>query len=176
VSSNALAFGLRDATEADLQRILEITNHAIVHTTAIWSVEPTTLDGRTAWFRGRRQRGYPVLIAEGTDGGVLGFASYGEFRPRDGYRHTVEHSLYVDAELRGRGIGSALLAALIDRAAGAGVHVIVAGIDGENTGSIRLHERFGFVTAGQLREVGHKFDRWLDLIFMQRILSGPASL
>jgi phosphinothricin acetyltransferase len=170
--SNPPAFGLRDANEGDLHRILEITNHAIVHTTAIWSVEPTTLDERTAWFHGRRQRGYPVLIAEGADGRVLGFASYGEFRPREGYRHTAEHSLYVDAAMRGRGIGSALLAAVINHAVSAGVHVIVAGIDGDNTGSIRLHERFGFATTGHLREVGHKFDRWLDLVFMQRILNG----
>ena len=161
---------LRDATEADLPRILEITNDAILHTTAIWSLEPTTLDERRAWFVGRRERGYPILVAEGPDGRVLGFASYGEFRPRAGYRHTVEHSLYVDAAVRGRGIGSALLAALVDRAAADGVHVIVAGIDGENHGSIRLHERFGFAQAGRLHEVGRKFDRWLDLVFMQRRL------
>jgi phosphinothricin acetyltransferase len=163
---------VRDATEDDLGRILEITNEAIEHTTAIWSLEPTTLDERQVWFRARRERGYPVLVAEGLDGGVLGFASYGEFRPRAGYRYTVEHSIYVDAAERGRGIGTALLSALIDRALAAGVHVMVGGIDCQNAGSIRLHERFGFTTTGQLHQVGRKFDRWLDLVYMQRILPG----
>ena len=161
---------LRDAAEADLPRILAITNDAILRTTAIWSLEPTTLDERRAWLRGRRERGYPVLVAVGADGRVLGFGSYGEFRPREGYRHTVEHSLYVDAAARGRGIGSALLSALLERAAAEGRHAVVAGIDGENHGSIRLHERFGFEHVGRLREVGRKFDRWLDLVFMQRLL------
>jgi L-amino acid N-acyltransferase YncA len=161
---------LRDATHADLPRILEITNDAILRTTAIWSLEPTTLEERRAWFDARRERGYPVLVATDPEGLVLGFASYGEFRPRAGYRHTVEHSLYVDAALRGRGIGSALLAALIERARADGHHAMVAGIDGENHGSIRLHERFGFRAAGRLHEVGRKFDRWLDLVFMERRL------
>ena len=161
---------LRDATHADLPRILEITNDAILRTTAMWSLEPTTLEERRAWFDARRERGYPVLVAVDPEGRVFGFASYGEFRPRAGYRQTVEHSLYVDAALRGRGIGSALLAVLIERARADGHHVMVAGIDGENSGSIRLHERFGFEQVGRLHEVGRKFDRWLDLVFMERRL------
>jgi phosphinothricin acetyltransferase len=164
-------YRLRDATEDDLGRILDITNHAIEHTTAIWRLEPVTLDERLAWFRARRGRGYPVLVAEGADGRVLGFASYGEFRTWAGYRHTVEHSVYVDAAERDRGIGSALLVALIDRAIAAGVHAVVGGIAAENTGSIRLHERFGFAKTGHLHQVGRKFDRWLDLVLMQRILA-----
>lgn len=163
----------RDASEHDLPRILEITNEAILNTTAIWSVQPTTLEARRAWFVDRRANGYPVLVVDGADGQVVGFASYGEFRPREGYRHTVEHSLYVDAAARGRGIGSALLAALIEHAILDGRHVMVAGIDGENAGSIRLHERFGFVVVGRLHQVGRKFDRWLDLVFMQRLLAAP---
>ena len=164
---------LRDAIAADVGRILEITNDAIEHTTAIWSLAPTSLDERLAWFRARRQRGYPVLVAEGAGGQVLGYASYGEFRPREGYRHTAEHSLYVDARVRGHGIGSALLGALLERAWAGGVHVLVAGIDGDNRGSIRLHERFGFTKAGHLCQVGRKFDRWLDLVFMQRTCPAP---
>jgi phosphinothricin acetyltransferase len=164
---------VRDATEADLGRILEITNDAIEHTTAIWSLEPSTLDERRVWFRTRCERDYPVLVAEGSNGAVLGFASYGEFRPREGYRHTVEHSIYVDAAERGRGIGTALLSTLVDRALAAGVHVMVGGIDADNAGSIRLHARFDFTTSGQLLQVGRKFDRWLDLVFMQRILQPP---
>jgi phosphinothricin acetyltransferase len=164
---------IRDATEADLHRILDITNEAIAHTTASWSLEPVTLDERRDWFRAHCAHGYPILVAEDRDGGVLGFAAYGEFRPRAGYRHTVEHSIYVDALQRGRGIGTALLSALIDRALANGVHVMIGGIDADNTGSIRLHERFGFTATGQLHEVGRKFDRWLNLVFMQRILPHP---
>lgn len=162
---------IRDATEADLVRILEITNEAIEHTTASWSLEPTTLDERRAWFEARRERAFPILVAADEHGHVLGFASYGEFRPREGYRHTVEHSVYVDARCRGHGIGTALLRVLIDRADAAGVHVIIGGIDADNAGSIRLHERFGFTVTGHLHEVGYKFGRWLDLVFMQRILT-----
>ena len=165
-----LRLRLRDATEADLPTILAITNDAIVNATAIWTIEPTTLAERQAWLSARRARGYPVLVAEGTDGRVLGFTSYGEFRPRDGYRYTVEHSLYVDGSARGRGIGSQLLVALIERATADGHHAMVAGIDGDNHGSIRLHERFGFEVVGHLRQVGRKFDRWLDLVFMERLL------
>lgn len=160
---------LRDATEVDLARILEITNHAIAHTTAIWSLAPTTLDERTAWFRGRRERGFPVVVAVDAER-VVGFASYGEFRPREGYRHSVEHSLYVDAELRGRGIGAMLLANVVERARAAGLHAMIGAIDAENAVSIRLHERHGFRVVGRLPEVGRKFDRWLDLVFMQRML------
>ncbi len=161
---------VRDATGTDLPRILEITNDAIEHTTANWSLEPTTLDERVAWLHTHQHHGWPVLVATRPGGRVIGFAAYGEFRPKAGYRFTVEHSIYVDAAERSRGIGSALLAALIDRASAAGVHVMIGGIDSDNSASIRLHERFGFSVTGQLRGVGRKFDRWLDLTFVQRTL------
>ena len=160
---------VRPATEADLQRILEITNHAIAHTTANWSIEPTDLDERCRWFHEHVSRGYPVLVAE-LEGRVIGFGAYGEFRPKPGYRHTVEHSVYVDANERRHGVGSALLAALIEHATAAGLHVMIGGIASDNIASIRLHERFGFEVTGHLRQVGYKFDRWLDLMFLQRIL------
>ena len=161
---------IRDARDEDLPRILEITNYAILNTTAVWSLQPTTLDARRQWLADRTGQGYPVLVAD--DGGALGFATFGDFRPWDGYRHTVEHSLYVHAAARGRGLGSALLDALIWRAAGLGKHVMVAGIDADNAVSIRLHEKHGFEKTGHLRQVGRKFDRWLDLVFMQRFLDG----
>jgi phosphinothricin acetyltransferase len=161
---------VRDATTDDVVRILEITNEAIEHTTANWSLEATTLEERLEWFREHEQHGWPVLVAVGADERVIGFAAYGEFRAKAGYRFTVEHSIYVDAAERGHGIGSALLAALIHRASAAGVHVMIGGVAGDNVASIRLHERFGFVVAGQLRQVGRKFDRWLDLVFVQRML------
>ena len=162
---------VRDATEADVPRILEITNEAIEHTTANWSLEPTTLRERLEWFGEHQQHGWPVLVAVRPDDRVIGFATYGEYRAKAGYRFTVEHSIYVDAAERSRGIGSMLLATLIDRAVAAGVHVMIGGVAGDNVASIRLHARFGFTVTGHLREVGRKFDRWLDLVFVQRIFT-----
>jgi L-amino acid N-acyltransferase YncA len=163
-------FSIRDAAEADLPRILEITNQAIAQTTAIWSFEPETPEARRAWFAQRRARDFPVLVAADGTGGVLGYGSFGEFRPRDGYRNTVEHSVYVDAAQRRRGLGRALLEALIERAQGLSLHAMVGGIEAGNEASIRLHRQLGFVETGRLPQVGHKFGRWLDLVFMQRML------
>jgi L-amino acid N-acyltransferase len=160
---------IRDATEADLPDILEITNEAIANTVAVWTLVPTTLAARRDWFNDRRARGFPVLVAQ-AGGSVIGFASFGDFRPWEGYLHSVEHSLYVRPEAQGRGAGKALLAALIERATAMGKHVMIGGIEAGNAVSIGLHRRAGFEEAGTLREVGRKFDRWLDLLFMQKIL------
>lgn len=163
---------VRDAAEGDLPRILEITNEAIARTTAVWSLAPASLESRRAWWHERQAQGFPVLVAE-MDGDIVGFASFGHFRPWDGYLQTVEHSIYVDPRAQGRGVGKALLQGLIEAAEGSGKHVMIAGIEASNTVSVGLHRRFGFTDAGCLREVGRKFDRWLDLLFMQRILA-PA--
>ena len=165
---------VRDANEADLPAILAIINEATLNTTAVWGITPTTLDARRAWWRERVAVGFPVFVA-GEGDVVLGFASYGTFRPWEGYRHTVEHSVYVDAGARGRGLGRLLLAALIDHATANGKHVMIAGIDASNAVSIKLHETLGFVAIGTLTQVGRKFDRWLDLHFMQRLLSSGES-
>ena len=165
---------IRDATEADLPSILEITNEAIANTTAVWSIKPATLDARTAWLVERQSRGFPVLVAD-HDGSVLGFASYGDYRPWDGYLHTVEHSVYVHPDAQGQGLGRALLEALLERAEVQGKHVMVAGIEVSYAASIALHQRIGFEEAGQLRQVGRKFGRWLDLLFMQKTFSGSAN-
>jgi L-amino acid N-acyltransferase YncA len=157
---------IRDATEADLPAILAITNEAIANTTAVWNNSPATLEARGAWLRDRQGRGFPVLVAEDRDT-VIGFASFGDFRPFEGYLHTVEHSIYVAPEAQGRGAGKALLAALVERARSLGKHVIVAGIEAGNATSIALHTRAGFVETGRLPEVGQKFGRWLDLVFLQ---------
>ena len=165
---------IRDATEADLPRILEITNEAIANTKAVWSIKPATLEARRTWLLERQGRGFPVLVAD-QGGVVLGFASYGDYRPWDGYLHTVEHSIYVHPYAQGRGLGRALLAALVERAEMHGKHVMVGGIEASNAASIALHRRMGFAEAGQLREVGRKFGRWLDLLFMQKMLPGPVN-
>ncbi len=157
---------IRDAVEADLPAIRDIYNHAVEHTTAIWNDVLIDVDNRRAWLELRRAKGFPVLVAEG-DGKVAGYASYGDWRAFDGYRHTVEHSVYVDKDCRGAGIGKTLMLELIARAKAAGMHVMIAAIEAENTPSIALHERLGFRLVGIHREVGIKFGRWLDLAAME---------
>lgn len=160
---------IRDATEADLDRILAIFNHAVVNTTAVYDYTERSPEAQRQWFAAKQAAGLPVLVAE-EDGRVLGFASYGPFRPWPAYQFTVENSLYVDPACFGRGVGSALLAETIERARAAGRHAMLAGIDAANAVSLRLHEKFGFREAGRLPEVGWKFDRWLDLVFLQKTL------
>ncbi|SEL52620.1 GNAT family N-acetyltransferase [Streptacidiphilus jiangxiensis] len=165
---------VRAARPADGEAIRTIRNHAIEHSTALWTQTPQSPEEGAAWLATHLDRG-SALVAEvgGADeeGGVAGFACYGPWRALDGYRHTVENSVYVRDGHHGLGIGSALLTALIDAARSAGHHVMVAGIEAENAASIRLHERFGFRHAGTLPEVGTKFGRWLDLTLMQLRLS-----
>ena len=160
---------VRPAETADLPAILAITNDAIRTGTALWSITPTTLEARTAWMEERLAEQFPVLVAHQA-GRVLGFASYGRFRPHEGYAHTVEHSLYVDAAARRAGVGRALLGALLDCASAAGKHVMIGGVEAQNAASIALHEQFGFTRAAVLEQVGRKFDRWLDLLFMLKRL------
>lgn len=161
---------IRDASEADLPGILAIYNAAVEHTTAIWNENLVDLTNRRAWLAERSGAGFPVLVARDAAGEVVGYASYGAWRPHDGYKHTVEHSVYVRADQRGKGLGPRLMQALIERARSAGLHVMVGAIESENTASIRLHQRLGFAITGQMPQVGRKFGRWLDLTFMQLIL------
>jgi phosphinothricin acetyltransferase len=157
------------ASEDDLPGIVAIYNEVITTSTAVFSDQPVSLERQRDWLRARHAREFPVLVAR-VDGAVAGFASYGEFRPWPGYRHTVEHSVYVATAQRRRGVGRRLLEQLLEHAGAAGVHVMIAGIDAENRPSLRLHEELGFERVGRLGEVARKFDRWLDLVFMQRTL------
>ncbi len=163
---------IRDATPDDLPAIRDIYNDAVANTTAIWNETIVDLDNRARWYNDRLKSGYPVIVAVAADGTVAGYASFGDWRAFDGYRHTVEHSVYVEKNQRGGGIGKALMIALIERATALGKHVMVAGIEAGNIGSIRLHEKLGFTITGEMKEVGTKFGRWLDLTFMQIILPG----
>lgn len=156
-----------DATASHIEGITAIYNDAVENTTAIWNDLRVDTANRGAWLTDRTGAGYPVLVAVDGNSSVLGYASFGDWRPWDGYRHTVEHSIYVHADQRGNGIGKQLLTALIDRARSAGKHVMVAGIEAGNFVSIGLHERLGFEHAGTLKEVGVKFGTWLDLTFVQ---------
>lgn len=169
---SAAAVLIRDAREEDMAAVMEIYNDAVANTTAIWNDALVDLDNRLEWFRGRCDRGFPVLVAE-LDGAVVGYASYGDWRAFDGYRHTAEHSIYVHRDARGNGIGRTLLGALIERARASGIHVMIAGIEAKNEASIRLHESFGFRTVGCFREVGTKFGRWLDLTCMELCVQHP---
>lgn len=166
---------LRDAIESDLPGILEIYNEVIAHSTAVYTEKPVSLADRLAWFKARQEQQYPVLVAvEGTE--VLGFASFGDFRAWPCYQYSVEHSVHVRADQRGRGIGRALVEAVISQASALGKHVLIAGIDASNLKSIKLHESVGFTQVAHFREVGRKFDRWLDLVFMQRFLDRSAHI
>src|SRR6188472_581222 len=161
---------IRDAGPEDIEGIAAIYNDAVARTTAIWNETIVDAANRRAWLADRQRAGYPVLVAVDGDGTVLGYASFADWRAFDGYRHTVEHSVYVRADRRGGGIGTALMEALIARARALGKHVMVAGIEAGNAGSIALHERLGFERVGLMPQVGTKFGRWLDLAFLQLTL------
>jgi L-amino acid N-acyltransferase len=160
---------ITDATEADLPGLVAIYNQVIATSTAVYSSQPVDLADRRSWWQARTAQGYPVLVARDS-GGVCGFCTFGDFRAWPGYRFTVEHTVHVRADGRGRGIGTSLVQALLPRAVALGKHVMIAGVDAENAASIRFHERLGFTQGGRLHEVGYKFDRWLDLVFLQRRL------
>jgi L-amino acid N-acyltransferase len=164
-----MTVAIRDAREADLAALLAIYNDAVLTTTAVYDYKPRASEQQAAWFQAKREQSLPVLVAE--DGStVVGFASYGPFRPWPAYLHSVENSLYVAPDRRGGGIGSLLLPALIRHATDRGLHTMIAGIDATNAASLRLHAKFGFKRVAQFREVGWKFERWLDLAFLQLML------
>ncbi|HVF17489.1 MAG TPA: GNAT family N-acetyltransferase [Steroidobacteraceae bacterium] len=161
---------IRDAKLSDVSGTLTIYNDVLATSTSIFSDIKRTPDDQSKWFEDRRAQGWPVLVAC-SDSEVIGYASYGPFRSWPGYRHTVENSIYLAPSARGQGLGTQLLSALLERAEEQRLHAVIAGIDGDNVGSMRLHEKLGFTKVAQLKEVGRKFDRWLDLVFYQRLLS-----
>jgi L-amino acid N-acyltransferase YncA len=162
---------IRDASEADFASITAIYNEVLVHSTAIYRDEPATVDERLNWWRSRRDKDYPTLVACDDDE-VIGFSSFGDFRSWPGYRYSVEHSVHVHASRRSRGVGSALVKALVPRAVALGKHVMIGGIDAENAASLRFHERLGFERVAHFKEVGFKFGRFLDLLFVQMAVDG----
>ena len=156
------------------QAILDIFNEAILNSTALYDYKPRTLEKIQAWFAHKREHGFPVIGAVDAKGNLLGFASWGSFRAFPAYKYTVEHSIYIQHEQRGRGLGKLLLQALIERAKQDGqVHVLIGCIDASNQASIALHRRLGFEHSGTFPQVGFKFGRWLDVDFYQLILQTP---
>jgi L-amino acid N-acyltransferase len=159
---------IRPAREADLGAINDIYNYFVLHSACTYQEEPETIGARKAWFARHDER-HPITVAE-IDGRVVGWGSLSAFHARSAYRFTVENSVYVDHEFQGRGIGSAVLRDLIERGRGIGHHAIVALIDAEQKGSVTMHARAGFKEVGRLGEVGLKFGKWLDVVYMELML------
>lgn len=160
--------------ERHAEQILEIFNDAILHSTALYDYQARTPQHMLAWFEAKRAGGYPVVGLEDAQGRLLAFGSYGAFRAFPAYKYTVEHSVYVHKDQRGRGLGQVVVQALIDEARRHDLHAMVGAIDAANAGSIALHQKLGFAHVGTLPQVGFKFGRWLDLAFYQLILDTPA--
>ena len=160
---------IRHANEDDLPAMLAIYNDIILNTTAVWHNEPHTLEMRKEWFALKKEQKHPVFVAE-EDGSLVGFSTIGSFRPWPGYRFTVENSVYVAAGSRGKGIAKLLIPPLIAAAKELNLHAIVAGIEATNDASIGLHKKFGFIEVAHFKEIGYKFDRWMDLKFLELIL------
>lgn len=167
-------FRIRHARVSDLPAIVAIYNDVIATSTAIFTDSPVTLVNRLEWFNERMRKRYPLLVAE-DETGVLGLATFSDFRSFPGYRYSVEHSVHVRADCRGRGIGVRLVEALFEPARALGKHVMIGGIDADNPGSLRFHERLGFSEVGRMPEVGRKGGKWLNLVFMQKLLDEPGA-
>jgi L-amino acid N-acyltransferase YncA len=161
---------IRPATARDLQAILDIYNEAVLTTTASYDYEPRTLEQRILWYEDHTKHKFPVFVAENERHEVVGWSALNRYHDRPGYRHTSENSIYVGADHRGKGIGKLLLRPLIDAAKERAIHAIIAAIDARNEASIRLHASFGFTEVGRFKEVGYKFNRWLDLVYMQLLV------
>ena len=164
-----------DCDTSHSEPILAILNDAIVNSTALYDYQPRTSEMMLAWFEAKQRGNYPVIGVVSESGDLMGFASFGPFRPWPAYKYTVEHSLYVAAPWRRQGVGALLLRKTIERASAQDYHVLIGGIDSDNAGSITLHERFGFERVATMRQVGFKFGRWLDLCFYQLILPTPGT-
>lgn len=158
---------IRDATINDVSGIMLIYNDAVQNTTAIWNDTLVDEENRRMWLIDRQDKGYPVLVVVDESDTVFGYASFGDWRAFDGYRYTVEHSVYVRRDRRGAGLGQLLMIELIERARKLNKHVMIAAIEAENQESIALHTKLGFIQTGLMCEVGTKFGRWLDLAYMQ---------
>lgn len=157
------------------QAILDIFNEAIVNSTALYDYQPRPLASMETWFAAKAQGGFPVVGIEDEAGTLLAFGSFGTFRAWPAYKYSVEHSVYVHKDHRGRNLGRQVMQALIEAARQRGVHAMLGGIDASNAGSIALHERLGFRHVGTLPQVGFKFGRWLDLAFYQLLLDTPLN-
>lgn len=161
---------IRRAIQDDVPAILAIYNHAIQHTTATYDYEPHTLEQRLAWFDDHERDDLPVFVATDAAGVIVGWSSLSRYHLKPGYRFTAENSVYLSEAHRGRGLGAQLLAPLIDAARAGGLRAIIAVIDSTNEASLRLHAKFGFERVGHFRQIGFKFGRWLDVVYLERLI------
>lgn len=157
------------ATPSHLSEILAIVNHNILHSTALYDYDVKPQEYINTWYADKQSAGWPVIVAVENET-VIGYGTYGPFRFKDGYKFTVEHSVYVADGHSGKGIGGQLLEELIRLATEQDYHTMIGGIDAGNASSIAFHKKYGFTEAGLLKETGFKFGRWLDLLFMQKML------
>jgi L-amino acid N-acyltransferase YncA len=164
-----MEFSIDNAARRDLPEILAIYNEVIRNSTAVYTEEEFAPPRGEAWFEGKMAQGFPMIVTRDASG-ISGFGTFGEFRAWPCYRHSVEHSVHVRPDRRGQGVGRALVAELLLRAGRLNKHVMIAGIDADNAVSIGLHRSLGFTSVGHFHQVGFKFGRWLDLVFMQCIL------
>lgn len=170
-ASNPSKFSVRPAQTDDLPGIQTIFNHEIKHSTAVYSYSPYSDIEIQEWFQLKIEQNFPVIVAVNEVGRVIGFATYGKFRERSAYQFTAEHSVYVHSEFRKLGVATELLLMIIQLAKENGLHSLIAGIDAENVTSIQFHLKHGFQKVGLIKEAGYKFEKWLDLQFMQLILT-----
>lgn len=161
---------IRPASLADVPAILDIYNWAVFNTAATYDYEPHTLAQRIEWFSAHQRDAYPVWVAE-ANGQVVGWSSLSRYKERVGYRFTAEDSIYIAPAFHGQGLSKRLLPPLLDAARAMNLHVIVAGVDSENEASLRLHTRFGFEQVARFKQVGYKFGRWLDVIYLELVLN-----
>jgi L-amino acid N-acyltransferase len=160
---------IRNYKTEDANAILEIINYNIINSAALYDYQPRSLENQIAIFDDKLKKGFPIIVALKNEQ-VLGFGYYSEFRFREAYKFTVEHSVYVHENYHGKGIGKLLMENLIELAKKQGLHTMIGVIDSENTNSIAFHEQFGFEKAGFIKDSGFKFDRWLHSVFMQKML------
>ena len=164
---------IRLARRTDCPEILQIYNDAVLTTTATYDYEPRSLEHRQAWFDDHQKTGLPIFVAVNSIDRLVGWSALNRYHDRKGYRFTTENSIYIAPDHRGQGIGKLLLKPLVESAQKLGLRAIIAAIDGENEASIRLHQGFGFEHVGRFKSVGYKFNRWLDVVYMELVLPEP---
>lgn len=165
---------IRPAERRDLKPITEIYNHAVLNTTASADYEPQSVEQRVKWYETRKRLGFPMFVAE-AEGKVIGWASLSPYHTRPGYRFTAENSVYIAPDWQGRGIGKLLMVCVLEEGRKLGLHAIIASIEASSEASIRLHASLGFEQRGVMKELVYKFDRWLDVVYMELILPPAES-
>jgi L-amino acid N-acyltransferase YncA len=168
-------YDIKSCDEAQLPEILEMFNDAIINTTSVYDYLPRTVEFMTEWYNSKLKGPYPIIGLFDKHNTLLGFGTYGPFRSRPAYKYSVEHSIYVRHDKRGKGYGKILLQEIINSAMKDNYHVLIGGIDADNKISIKFHENMGFEYAGTIKHAGYKFGKWLDLTFYQLILKTPIN-